>query len=428
MNRCGSSGAGDGGARPCHGGTARGKRRGAAGVGSAGGSSDGSFEDAARERAVVLWQRAAVGWLARAAAADPQAAAAAAAAEWTTRRLLAALRRIERGLARRLRDYRAMDPAEELPFCVRLWRTCALARLIVRPRGAARSARALGHLLLEIAADRAAEQIAEARGAARRSARFRGGGGGDAEGGIGPAIEAPSADVAADLADAGAHLHRRVIASLRRSGVRPPTPPERPPRDAGSSARPREMPLAGRAAVGPARRRRHRRPAGRSLSAAAEGSGAAELEGWLEKLPSWAAALRGWQMEGASWQLRRFSLHADRLEWVEKEGEKPRSLPLSHRTRVSLANDGETKLLHVMHAERELVLRAVSDGRRRSFSEITNGGAATTDEPQNANGGRRRSSAGGPSLGSWAAALERCILACSPNDGADYGGAQQLRS
>ena len=40
----------------------RGKRRGAAGVGSAGGSNDGSFEDAARERAVVLWQRAAVGW------------------------------------------------------------------------------------------------------------------------------------------------------------------------------------------------------------------------------------------------------------------------------------------------------------------------------------------------------------------------------
>ena len=80
-----------------------------------------------------------------------------------------------------------------------------------------------------------------------------------------------------------------------------------------------------------------------------------------------------------------------------------------------------------MHAERELVLRAVADGRRRSFSEITNGGATTTDEAQNGSGGRRRSSAGGPSLGSWAAALERCILACSPNDGADYGGAQRLR-
>ena len=73
------------------------------------------------------------------------------------------------------------------------------------------------------------------------------------------------------------------------------------------------------------------------------------------------------------------------------------------------------------------MLRAVSDGRRRSFSEITNGGATTTDEAQNGSGGRRRSSAGGPSLGSWAAALERCILACSPNDGADYGGAQRLR-
>ena len=175
------------------------------------------------------------------------------------------------------------------PFCVRLWRTCALARLIVRPRGAARSARALGHLLLGLPPTAPRERLRRRGEAPRRSARFRGGGGDD-DVGIGPAIEAPSADVAADLA-ARRLAAASSLCSMQRRRRR--APPQRPPRDARSARAAvlgQGAPPSGRAAATVARRA--------LVSAAAEGGGAAELEARSQQLPSWAAALRGWQMGG----------------------------------------------------------------------------------------------------------------------------------
>ena len=174
-----------------------------------------------------------------------------------------------------------------------------LARLIVRPRGAA-ARRAPSATSCSRLPPTAPPNKSPRQSAARRSARFRGGGGGDdAESGSGrpskrrrPTLP-PTSPTPPPTFTAASR-------SVRCSCVRAPTPPERAPRDAGSSCRPREMPLPGRAAVG-ARRAALRAVARRAArERGGGGSGTAELEGWLEKLPSWAAALRGWQMEGAS--------------------------------------------------------------------------------------------------------------------------------